>query len=81
MVEIIKRIVKELVKNPDSVDVVYKDKGKLGIFEIKVDPADVGRVIGKDGKVIKSIDNIINCINEYNKGRYVLKVNEGNKNE
>ena len=81
MVEILKRIVKELVKNPESVEVIYKDKGKLGIFEIKVDPADVGRVIGKDGKVIKSIDNIINCINEYNKVRYVLKVKEDNKNE
>lgn len=81
MVEIVESIVKELVKHPENVAVKYVDRGKNGIFLVNVDDADVGRVIGKEGKIIKSIDKIITCIDKNKKQNYVLKINEGERNE
>ena len=52
-------IVKSIVDNPDKV-VVDEEEGEEGInFIITVDPADMGKVIGKEGKVIRSIRNIM----------------------
>ena len=81
MVEIVENIIKELVKHPESVAVQYVDRGKNGIFLVNVDDTDVGRVIGKEGKIIKSIDKIITCIDKNKKQNYVLKINEGERNE
>ena len=81
MVEIVESILKELVKHPESVEVQYLGRGKNGIFLVKVDDSDVGRVIGREGKIIKSIDKIITCIDKNKKQNYVLKINEGERNE
>jgi len=52
-------IVKAIVDNPDKV-VVEEEETEEGInFVITVDPADMGKVIGKEGKVIRSIRNIM----------------------
>lgn len=52
-------IVKSIVDNPDKV-VVDEVEGEEGInFIITVDPADMGKIIGKSGKVIRSIRNIM----------------------
>ncbi len=80
MVEIVESILKELVKYPSDVQVEYLDRGKNGIFLVKVNNADVGRVIGKEGKIIKAIDTIVTCIDKFNKQNYVLKINEGERN-
>lgn len=81
MVEIVESIVKEIVKHPNDVKIEYLDRGKNGIFLVKVNNDDVGRIIGKEGKIIKAIDTIVTCIDKFNKQNYVLKINEGEKNE
>jgi predicted RNA-binding protein YlqC (UPF0109 family) len=61
MKQLIEYIVSNIVNHPESVVITIeetedKDTTK---YLIKVDPEDVGRVIGKQGKVIKSIRQII----------------------
>lgn len=61
MKQLIEYIVSNIVNHPESVVITEEatDDKDLKKYLIKVDPEDVGRVIGKQGKVIKSIRQII----------------------
>ncbi|MEW6102268.1 MAG: KH domain-containing protein [bacterium] len=52
-------IVKSLVDNPDKVKLTEMESEKTTILEVKVDEADVGKIIGKQGRIIKSIRTIL----------------------
>ncbi len=61
MKQLIEYIVSNIVNHPESVIITEdqtEDKQAIK-YLIKVDPEDVGRVIGKEGKVIKSIRQIV----------------------
>jgi len=61
MKQLIEYIVSNIVNHPESVVVTEQatDDKDTTKYLIQVDPEDVGRVIGKQGKVIKSIRQII----------------------
>ena len=54
-------VVKSLVDNPEQVEINEIEGEKAIIVELKVAPEDVGRVIGKQGKVIKAIRLLVNA--------------------
>ena len=75
MISIVEDFIKQLTRNPDKVNVRFEESGNVGLFFINVDPADVGRVIGREGKTIKALDTLVTAINAYDKQNYLLKVN------
>ena len=62
MKEILESILKNLVENDSAISINQIEKDKLTIFEIKVAPEDMGKVIGKEGKIAKAIRNIIRAV-------------------
>lgn len=52
-------IVKSIVDNPDSVVIEEEEQDGFMQFSISVDPEDMGKVIGKEGKVIRAIRNVM----------------------
>ena len=52
-------IAKALVENPDEVVVTEKETEKGIILELKVAPGDVGKVIGKQGRIAKAIRYVV----------------------
>ena len=52
-------IVKAIVDNPDEVVVIEKVSGDTSILEISVNKEDVGKIIGKGGKIAKSIRTLM----------------------
>ena len=60
MKELVLFIVKELVDNPEQVEVSEVAGERSTIIEIKVGEGDRGKVIGKEGRIIKSIRTIVN---------------------
>ncbi len=52
-------IVSSIVDNPDAVIIDQNEEEGMTNLLITVDKADMGRVIGKEGKVIRSIRNIM----------------------
>lgn len=50
-------IVSSIVDNPDAVVIDEHEEDGILNFTITVDPADMGKVIGKEGKVIRAIRN------------------------
>jgi predicted RNA-binding protein YlqC (UPF0109 family) len=58
MKEFIAYLIKNLVDNPDSVDVQIVDGEQGTLVEVRVNEADVAKVVGRQGKTIKSLRTI-----------------------
>ncbi len=76
MRELIELIVKGIVDNPDKVEINEIIGEKSSIFEVKVDPSDIGKVIGRQGRNIKSIRTILNAAAQKDDKRIVLEIIE-----
>lgn len=59
MKELVEVIAKALVDNPDSVVVTEKQEGKTTIIEVHVADSDMGKVIGKQGRIAKAIRSVV----------------------
>ena len=62
MKKILEHILKGIVKHPEDVVVVELQEGEKKVYEIVVNPDDVGQVIGKDGRTIKSIKILLSSL-------------------
>ena len=58
MKELILLIAKSLVKQPEAVSVTMTVKGNVEVYEIHVAPEDMGKVIGKQGRIAKAIRSV-----------------------
>lgn len=58
----LKLIVSSIVDSPDEVEIREEEKDGVVNFFIKVAKDDMGKVIGKEGKVIKAIRNVIKIL-------------------
>ena len=68
-------LVKSLVKEPDLVKVQdFLDEDENPIIEIMVSESDMGRVIGKSGKMAKAIRTLVQAT-AFNKGIRRVKIN------
>jgi predicted RNA-binding protein YlqC (UPF0109 family) len=59
MRELVEVIAKALVDNPDEVVVTEKEDGKTLVLEVKVADSDMGKVIGKQGRIAKAIRSVV----------------------
>ena len=59
MKELVEVIAKALVDNPDEVLVTEKENGKNITVELHVAPSDMGKVIGKQGRITKAIRSVV----------------------
>ncbi|WP_026494794.1 MULTISPECIES: KH domain-containing protein [unclassified Butyrivibrio] len=59
MKELVEVIAKSLVDNPDEVVVNEKKDGRNIILELHVAPSDMGKVIGRQGRIAKAIRSVV----------------------
>ncbi len=59
MKELVEVIAKALVDNPDEVVVTEKNSGKNITVELHVAADDMGKVIGKQGRIAKAIRSVV----------------------
>ena len=59
MKELVEVIAKALVDNPEEVVVTESMKGEDTLIELKVSPVDMGKVIGKQGRIAKAIRTVV----------------------
>lgn len=59
MKELVEVVAKALVDNPDEVVVTEKMEGKTTIIELHVAASDMGKVIGKQGRIAKAIRSVV----------------------
>jgi predicted RNA-binding protein YlqC (UPF0109 family) len=76
MRETVELIVKALVDDQTAVDVREVDKGGLTLIEVRVAPADMGKVIGKQGRTVRALRSLVNAVSLKRKRRLALEVVE-----
>ena len=57
--ETLEFIVSYLVDYPDDIQVDESDSGRTVVFELSVHPDDVGKVIGRNGRIARALRNVI----------------------
>ena len=61
MKEIVEYIAKALVDYPEQVDVQQVEGERSIILELRVAPEDMGKIIGKQGRIAKAIRTVVNA--------------------
>ncbi|MCF2683057.1 KH domain-containing protein [Faecalicatena contorta] len=59
MKELVEVIAKALVDDPDSVEISERVEKKTTILEVHVADSDMGKVIGKQGRIAKAIRSVV----------------------
>ena len=59
MVELVKYIAQSLVEKPEAVDVREVETEDSIVIELRVDSEDMGKVIGKQGRIAKAICTVV----------------------
>ncbi|PIC71780.1 RNA-binding protein [Sporosarcina sp. P18a] len=59
MKQLIETVVKPLVDYPDDVKVVSEEQSQRVVYQLSVNAEDMGKVIGKQGRVAKAIRTIV----------------------
>jgi len=69
-------LIKSLVDNPDAVKVERKVDEMGVLLILKVDPADMGKIIGRMGQTAKAIRSLLRVVGIKNNARVNLKIEE-----
>ncbi len=59
MQELVKYVAMALVEHPDQVNVARTETDDAVVIELRVAPDDMGKVIGKQGRIAKSIRTLV----------------------
>lgn len=59
--QLLEYIAKALVDNPDEVDVQQIEGERSIILELRVAPSDMGKVIGKQGRIAKAVRTVVSA--------------------
>ena len=60
--ELVEVIAKALVDDPDSVVVTEREERKTTVLEVRVADSDMGKVIGKQGRIAKAIRSVVKAV-------------------
>ncbi len=74
MIELVEYIAKALVDHPESVSVNQVEGEQSIILELKVDPEDMGKVIGKQGRIAKAIRTVVKAAAAKEGKRVVVEI-------
>ena len=74
--QLVEYVAKSLVDSPDEVVVSEVEGEQTTIFELKVAPGDIGKIIGKQGRTARSVRNILSAAAMKHKKRAVLEILE-----
>ncbi|VDA99628.1 KH domain RNA binding protein YlqC [Olavius algarvensis spirochete endosymbiont] len=72
--DLIEFIARSLVTGADKVDVTTIEGDRSTILELKVDEKDVGKVIGKYGRIARAMRNILDATSNNSGKRFVLEI-------
>jgi len=74
MGELVKFIAMNLVDKPDQVKVEEKQGDKATIIELTVAPEDMGKVIGKQGRIAKAIRTVVKAASIKENKKYIVEI-------
>lgn len=76
MKELVEEIAKALVDKPEQVHVRSVEGEQVTVLELRVDPEDLGKVIGRQGRTAKAIRTLLGAAGMKLKKRFTLEILE-----
>ena len=74
MKELVEVIARALVDNPDGVVVTERQEGKTTVLEVRVADGDMGKVIGKQGRIPKAIRTVVKAASSKSDRKVVVEI-------
>ncbi len=74
MAELVRYIAQNLVDDPDEVKVSEKDGDRAVIIELSVAAGDMGKVIGKQGRIAKAIRAVVKAASVKDGKKYIVEI-------
>ena len=74
--DLVEYLIKSLVDNTEAVVVTESEVEDRTVITVKVASSDMGRVIGKDGRIIKSIREIVRAYSAKNHAKVSVDIEE-----
>ena len=74
MKELVEYVARNLVDDPDAVQVTQREAGRTTILEVSVAPDDTGKVIGREGRVAKAVRILVRIAANRQHRRAILEI-------
>ena len=76
MLDLVKYIVNQFAEDKDSVEYEVNEKERVIEIIVTLQPADMGKVIGKQGKIAKAMRTIVRAATPRDSKKYVVEIKE-----
>ena len=76
MLELVKYVVDQFAENKDEVEFVTEEKESSIVITVFLAPSDMGKVIGKQGKIAKALRTLVRAATPRNSKKYVIEIEE-----
>ncbi len=76
MLELIKYIVEQFAEDKENVEYAVVEKDRVIEVTITLSPSDMGKVIGKQGKIAKAMRTIVRAATPASSKRYAIEIRE-----
>jgi uncharacterized protein len=76
MEELVRFIARNLVDEPDSVKVETREEGDTVVISLSVAPGDMGKVIGRQGRIAKAIRTVVKAASVREDKKYMVDIVE-----
>lgn len=73
MKDVLQTIIENLVEEKEKIEINQIDGERKTIFEVKVSPKDMGKIIGKEGRIVKAIRTIFKAVGAKDKKRVTIE--------
>lgn len=72
--ELIEYVARSLVDHPDELSITEIDEDGLTVYELHVSPRDIGKIIGRRGRVARSLRTLLKVSSIQNHKRAILEI-------
>lgn len=76
MLELIKYVVGTFAEHQDDVKYDIQDKGREVIVTVTLNPLDMGKVIGRQGKIAKALRTLVHAGSQKENKKYTIEIRE-----
>ena len=76
MLDLIKYIVEQFAEDKENVEYAVEEKERVIEVTITLSPSDMGKVIGKQGKIAKAMRTLVRAATPASSKRYVVEIRE-----
>ena len=79
MLELVKYVVEQFAEFKDQIEYRVEDKGSVTEIVVLLEESDMGKVIGKQGKITKALRTLVRCASAKEGKKYNIEIKEKGK--